>query len=144
MRVLGIDPGPTPGVVLLKCKRGELPHMVQFHGYSMEQLVQLVQGADIVAVERFIVSPGTGRKTRGATPATMAMAHELAEAAKRHGRPLQYAVAGQVKPWATDARLKAWGLYDDTKGKGGHHRDAARHALYAAVKRGALDVLPPK
>jgi hypothetical protein len=40
--------------------------------------------------------------------------------------------AALVKPWATDRRLTAAGLLDPTAGMG-HARDAARHALYAAV-----------
>jgi hypothetical protein len=38
-----------------------------------------------------------------------------------------------VKPWATDTRLAAAGLMEPTTGMR-HARDAARHALFAAVK----------
>jgi hypothetical protein len=38
-----------------------------------------------------------------------------------------------VKPWATDERLAAAGLLDPTKGMR-HARDAARHALFCAVR----------
>jgi hypothetical protein len=42
-----------------------------------------------------------------------------------------------VKPWATDERLEAAGLLDLTKGMR-HARDAARHALFTAVKDGGV------
>jgi hypothetical protein len=38
-----------------------------------------------------------------------------------------------VKPWAVDKRLHAAGLLDMTAGMR-HARDAARHALFCAVK----------
>jgi hypothetical protein len=45
--------------------------------------------------------------------------------------------ASTVKPWATDARLERAGLLDLTAGMR-HARDAARHALFCAVKNCGL------
>ena len=46
---------------------------------------------------------------------------------------LHIRTAGEVKPWATDKRLHTAGLLDLTAGMR-HARDAARHALYSAVR----------
>ena len=45
--------------------------------------------------------------------------------------------AGLVLPWATNHRLAAAGLMAPTVGMP-HARDAARHALYAAVRDGGM------
>lgn len=45
--------------------------------------------------------------------------------------------AAEVKGWATDERLKAAGILDKLQGMR-HAKDAARHALFHAVRSGVL------
>lgn len=139
--VLGLDPGPRPGIVGLTITDGQLVR-VRVAPPEAGPVPGMIAAADLVAVERFMVGPGTARKTRGATGLTMAQAEAWADAARRYGRKLQYLPAGSVKPWATDHKLKVWGLYAVTAGAGGHARDAARHALFYAVRAGALPIYP--
>ena len=91
-----------------------------------------------MAVERFVVAPGTSRRTRGATAPTIACAEWAAELAHRAGVQCVSLPAGTVKPWATNDRLTMWGCTI----KGDHHKDAARHALFAAVRVGILPRRP--
>ena len=148
--VLGLDPGPAPGVVVLELADGKVSGLlvVPAPPENVPELIRTRLGGlvDLVALEKFLVSPGTARRTRGGSELAMSQAVTWKQLAKSQGLPVQYLPAGTVKPWATDTKLKALGLYQPTAVGGGHHRDACRHALYMAARRGLLDlaqVLPP-
>lgn len=132
VRVLGIDPGPTPGLVLLTYDSGRLTDydVVQCSaGVLWTVLPPLAEAADRIAVERFVARGRASAEQRQ----TSAQADSILQL---HPHAVARA-AGQVKPWATDVRLERMG------GKHGgvlkalagmrHARDAARHALYCAV-----------
>ena len=131
----GVDPGPKPGTCLLVIAGRDVASVVT--GMDPQELLT----ADYLAVERYVLQPRSGRQQdKAAQTATLVMAEELASArralrvdAKLVGR-LQYLGPGNVKPWATDRRLERYGVLV----KGGHHRDAVRHALYYAVAAGLL------
>jgi hypothetical protein len=137
--VIGIDPGPTPGIVALQPIQTE-PAVIQCDSTSAVLIIRaLLSRVDtgerlvILAVEGFVIGPRAARsRTQSAGTATRgltgAIQHEFAALAQVQQRP-----AAAVKPWATDARLAAAGLLDRTKGMP-HARDAARHALFAAVR----------
>lgn len=86
-----------------------------------------------LAMERFVVgqrsvglnAPMAAFTTREAVARLRAWSVGLATLVERR--------AADVKPWATDERLDAVGLLEPTKGMR-HARDAARHALFCAVK----------
>ncbi len=132
-RVIGVDPGPTPGIVVLSVEDEQLSD-VGVMQCSAELLYTLVATFNpykeaIVAVERFVV--------RGRANAAQSLTRDqVANLERIH--PLTFVRnASQVKAWATDARLEAAGLLDACKGMR-HARDAARHALFAAVKDAGL------
>jgi hypothetical protein len=150
--VIGIDPGPTPGLVLLRytdhwlerseavqCSHGALLTVLQ--AFLMEDshpdLTALVQ------VERFVVRRGSGKSgqagalTRDLIGAVEREVGYFSRAAFGGGVAVTQQNAGRVKGWATDQRLAAVGLYEMTKGMQ-HARDAARHALFAAVHDGKI------
>ena len=129
--VLGIDPGPDPGLVALRLSHQRVRSIEVL---SWFQLLLAMPDAQLVSLERFVVAPVTVRRTRAGTNETLDMIGEVKALAYQHGVQLLGLPAGTVKPWATDERLKSWGIWV----KGGHHRDAARHALYAAVRTGLL------
>lgn len=139
--VIGIDPGPTPGIVAMEFYQGRINDL-QVIQCTAGALYDVLHGIDaslanVVAVERFVVR---GRANAAQTitrdqVANLSMHHE--------GRIVQRS-ASEVKPWATDRRLQAAVLTRDdtnllliTAGMR-HARDAARHALFAAVKDGGL------
>ena len=139
--VLGIDPGVTTGLCMLAILNRRITSVTR--GADLEPVGALIPWADYVAIERVVLGNATIRRTRGGTVEALTRAEGWAKVARDNGRPLQYMAAGNVKPWASDAQLRAWGLYDVTAGRGGHDRDAARHALYMAVRRGLLPPTPP-
>lgn len=150
-RILGIDPGPVPGFVVLWTGDGRVSsvdviqctHQVAatvFNGLLKDH------GPMIVQVERFVVgrssmrSAGPGEVTRNLIGNFQRLVTEHNAAARTTGYgpvSLLERSASQVKPWATDTRLEAAGLLAVTKGMR-HAKDAARHALFAAVKDGGL------
>jgi hypothetical protein len=144
--VVGVDPGPIPGIVVLRVSRHHRigPSIFQCDagsvGWLVRELLSSAQPWDrrILAIERFVVGP---RAARSSTPKagqlTREMVGALSDLAARDGAEFVDRPAGAVKPWATDKRLTAAGLLDLTKGMP-HARDAARHALYAAVHAGLL------
>jgi len=153
VRVIGVDPGPTPGIVMLRWDledggRMETPIVVQcnfdFAHHVLDRLLGAYAGATIVQCERFVI----GRKSMragAAGEATSTLIGELREVWEENdstpngrlgGRWFERS-ASQIKPWATDGRLAAAGLLLPTTGMR-HARDAARHALFAAVHDGKI------
>ena len=134
-RVVGIDPGPNPGLVVLTIRRRALSRAATF---DLDQLDDVLRDADLVSMERFIIGRGTTRRTRGGTDTTLAMIGDITGRCDRAGVAVVSFPAGMVKPWASNDRLAAWGITL----RGDHHRDAARHALFAAVRAGLLPRRP--
>lgn len=138
--VIGVDPGPTPGVVLLSLTGAAAGvriigrEVVQCSAGALSAVLEALGAADaLVAVERYVVGARSGRSaTAGAGETTRDQVGALIGA-----YPVVLRNAGQVKPWATDARLEAAGLLDLCKGMR-HTRDAARHALFTACKDAGL------
>lgn len=146
--VIGVDPGPTTGVAALHISDGRLfpgPHVVQCDHQTAPLVVQALlrscnNARGVLAIERFVVR---GRAARSANAAAGEITRNLIGVMQAQAptpsldiRVVQRA-AGEVKPWATDARLTAAGLLAPTKGMS-HARDAARHALFAAVRDAGL------
>lgn len=153
VRVIGIDPGPIPGFVLLRFNRTPfgVAQVVQCtHNAAPKIFGALLDAIDdtptLVQIERFVVGRRSGRSsTAAAGEVTRDLIGALREVwsdrdssptGRLGGRWLQRS-ASQVKPWATDLRLEAAGLIEATKGMR-HARDAARHALFAAVHDGGI------
>jgi hypothetical protein len=87
-----------------------------------------------VAVERFVVGRRAARSsTPGAGAITRGMVGVIEAWATDYRCKVNARAAADVKPWAVDKRLHAAGLLDLTAGMR-HARDAARHALFCAVK----------
>lgn len=146
--VVGVDPGPIPGVVALgrvADDRPTTPSVFQTDPHSVLWLVEKALGTSgpavrrILAVERFVLGPRSSRLstsraaalTRDMVGALMLLGDELA------GVTVVQRCAAEVMPWATDKRLAAVGLLEMTKGMQ-HARAAGRHALFAAVRDGRL------
>jgi len=131
--VVGVDPGPAErfGCVLLTTYVDRMPDVVVLPYDALDGWLSVVE---LVALERFVIGHGTVRRTRGGTAATLECIAHVHDVTARAGTRLLELPAGIVKPWATDERLALWGLTI----KGDHHRDATRHALFAAVRTGLL------
>jgi hypothetical protein len=138
--VIGVDPGPTTGILALQV--GKDPVAGQGNPDGAEAIVDALLGtaeADqvLLAVEQFVIGRGSmragryGQQTRDLIGVLQALARSRAKTS------LVLRSAAQVKPWATNVRLQAAGLIRPTKGMT-HARDAGRHALFAAVHTGLM------
>ena len=143
--VLGVDPGPTPGIVRLIIMHNHFLHSADVVQCTAGALVPVLDGlrdvpmsAAALAYEAFVVGHRASRsRTAGAGQATRDMTRDLTEWAARNDIPSHTYRASDVKPWATDERLSRAGLLEPTKGMR-HARDAGRHALFTAVKHYGL------
>lgn len=137
--VIGVDPGPTPGIGVLD-PYGRTEALQTTAGVLLTVVRVLVTNCPVgehggpqalLAAERFVVgnraarssTAQAGQTTRDQVGALEALAAEL-------GIPCRLRTASEVKRWATDARLAAVGLL--LKGMP-HARDAGRHTIFAAV-----------
>ena len=134
-RIIGIDPGPKPGLVVLITYVGRITTVTKL---DLRGLGEQLADAALVGMERFVIGRGTARKTKAGTEKTLTQVAEVRAMCEKMGVRLVQYPAGVVKPWATDDRLRAYGCYVT----GNHHRDAVRHALYAAVRAGYLPRRP--
>lgn len=158
LRVIGVDPGPVPGIVVLDLepfavsegrwidRAAALQCTANTAPYLVEALLLEHGGAALVAVEQFVISGKSGRVSNARdSGVTRDLVGALQQVVSSHHRgPVTGQLgtfvqrsAGQVKPWATDARLAKARLLEPTKGMR-HARDAARHSLFAAVSDGGL------
>lgn len=146
-RIIGIDPGPTPGMVELVYTDRKLidTHVVQCSlGIASAVFLALIAERSTkawdttVQIERFVIGR---RSARSSTASAGAQTRDLVGALQHEAEQLGAACilqnAGTVKPWATDLRLEAAGLLAATRGMA-HARDAGRHALYAACSAAGL------
>lgn len=128
--VLGVDPGPTTGICLLTRDGPPLAYSCcAAAAYGLVcWLIEANEGpARIIAAgEAFVPGGGAGARMAGAA-VTRELISDLDDLMKFHWRS-----AAAVKPWAADRRLEAAGLLNLTM-KMRDARDAARHALFAAV-----------
>lgn len=142
---IGMDPGPTPGLVRLTYAEQRLisVEVVQCTANVWARILALwlpanpLEGRDEIYFqgEKFVVgrsayrSGSPGAQTRDMVGESIQVCSGLAVTTLRS--------ASVTKAWATDKRLTAAGLLDKTKGMT-HARDAARHALYTAVAEGKV------
>lgn len=146
VRVVGVDPGPIPGVAMLVTGAGRTRAAVfQCNADAVLTLLGMLLDSQpaaaltVLAVEQFIVGR---RAARSAAPGAGMVTREMVGAVARLGDALPgihvvRRAAHDVMRWATDERLDAAGLLSVTRGMP-HARAASRHALYAAVRDGNL------
>lgn len=142
--VIGIDPGPTPGIVHLAIRAGGhhldvdviqcSEHTAPLMLWALLDSARFVQGTApaIVAIEKFVVGKASMRSGRAGAVTRDLVGKLIREAQGQPNVNVLQRPAFQVKAWATDTRLEAAGLLEATKGMT-HARDAARHALFCAV-----------
>src|SRR5687767_7464578 len=145
--IIGVDPGKTTGIALLAWHRWtsgnggvwDPPVLLQSSREGVLTVVEALfrrtvdQGSDVaLSVERFVSGPRSGKL---ATPAGATIARELigelTSWAKSANVTVYLRSAAEVKPWASDARLKKVGA--EHRGMP-HALDSARHALFTGVR----------
>jgi hypothetical protein len=145
-RVIGIDPGPTTGIAVLNWRedRPSVEAVIQCNASAAPSLLGFLlrfrRLDTAVVIERFVISRHAkssavdGAVTRDLIGALCEVSRgtEPRPDDEWAPYPVKLRAAGQVKPWATDHRLAMCQLLNPTKAMP-HARDAARHALFAAV-----------
>ena len=156
--VIGVDPGPIPGLAVLAYADGHLAETrtlqcsANFIALLLrEEIVHAkapINGAltedepttVLLSVERYLPSKmGNRMLAAGQNAQTRDMAARLV-AEYAQGWPWLRTVsypAAPVMRWATEDRLRKVGAWEITTGCA-HARSAAKHALYAAVKDGNM------
>jgi hypothetical protein len=146
LRAIGVDPGPVPGLVEVRYLDGELIGVdvmqcsTNWIGLALGALLSAEDGETHVQLEAFVVGNRSARSsTANAGAVTRDVLSKLTFMASEFlpGSAIHVLRATDVKPWATDERLEALGLLEATAGMR-HARDAARHALYCAVRFGGV------
>lgn len=147
---IGIDPGPVPGIVhlwphgggrrklqidVVQCSERAAPAVLW--GLLDSARTCLGQAPALVQIEKFVVGRGSMKSGRAGGVTRDLVGRLRSEAENQPNVTVVVRPAATVKPWATDERLEAAGLLEATKGMR-HARDAARHALFAAVKDGGI------
>lgn len=156
IRVIGVDPGPMPGIVCVDYVNGRPatpPTVAQCSWAIALDVVRLLAVPDgietYVGVERFRMGNKRPSAAGALTADLVGKLLQLCEGLNVNRAPGYQVYAMQrpatdVKTWATDKRLQAAGLWDPTAGMR-HARDGARHMLYTAVHDGlAIDPLSRK
>lgn len=131
--ILGVDPGGTTGVVILNPEPLEVIWHDQLavkedplnEGEWARELKRIVPPVRAIAAERFVISPRTLRNTRQHDALDVLGA--LRYLSIIEGVELILQNASDAKTAFSDEVLKSLGLFDAVKG--GHARDALRHAL---------------
>lgn len=141
---IGMDPGETVGLTRLTYTLDHdliMVDVVQCTSSTaldlLEVLLRVPSGTAVFfQVEKYVRNLKGGGGKAGArtrdmvgSAVTLVQTNQMAWATSRS--------AVDVKAWATDGRLEAAGILPDTKGMG-HARDAARHALFTAVREGKI------
>jgi hypothetical protein len=149
--IIGVDPGPIPGVVLIRPGPPLVLSAFQCDSASVLWLIRALlhrspyASRTILAVERYVVGTRAGRL---ATPQASALTRNIVGAVVAIGTDQEglrgeqsvsvvQRSASEVMTWASDKRLSTVGLYRITA-QMQHARAAARHALFAAVRDGGM------
>lgn len=140
--VIGIDPGPTPGVVALVYSGEKLTDAYaaqvdhRLAATYLDRLIEEFPNVNIyVGMEQFVIGRRSGRSSSAKAGQITRSLIGLLEAQLLDDNEVQLVKlrsASVVKTWATDQRLAKAGLIAATVGMT-HARDAARHALFTAV-----------
>jgi hypothetical protein len=149
IRAIGVDPGPTPGIVridyveqrpvrigVFQCTAADAPMLLA------ALLREPWTGETYVQTERFLVGRSS-MKSKAAGARTRDLVGQLQAAFIVNRMP--HAAVGRfslqnasgAKGWATDERLEPHGLLKLTRGMP-HARDGARHCLYVATHDGRI------
>jgi hypothetical protein len=156
VNVIGLDPGPIPGIVTLhyiqhaprECSSPGGPrwslesvHPYQCGAASAPKLLGLLldeYGDDWAAggIERYVQSNLKPKAAHGGL--TARQEHELTVVAQAHGVHLGCLPAATVKTWASDRRMGKSGVWPGSPAKLVHARSAGQVALYHAVLSGGI------
>ena len=125
--LLSFDPGETTGWAVFRDGRlsrcGQ--HLVTDYSW-FEQMVVAVR-PDVIVCENYVVYANRAKQHVGSEVVTIRYIGAIELIAERHSVGLAFQMAYQAKGFATDRKLKLWGMYQVAHP---HANDAIRHAVY--------------
>jgi hypothetical protein len=141
MLIIGIDPGGTTGVVLIRPATDNIDVFTHMHldGLHATQWVEaeLTSHPDedyVVVVEQFTISPRTLTASRAGSMEALYTVGSVRYVCFRHQTPIILQTPSAAKNAINDEVLKDLDLW--SKVSGPHERDALRHALlYSRTQR---------
>jgi hypothetical protein len=145
LKALAIDPGGTTGIAQYERREGTPVGAVEtFDAWSEgnpfaaidRARLEVMEGLDVMIVERFTITGATARKTRGGSNQAIEIIGTLRWLAHNAGVPFVEQQPAEAKGFCTDSKLKLIGWY--TPGVD-HARDATRHLLLWLVKNGEVN-----
>jgi hypothetical protein len=145
IHVLGADPGPTTGIVVLSWYSLALAKPPYTRAYQvnadaapalLEWILATHTGGDAWTsggIEAYVRGNRSSRtKKADDSGVTIKLVHTLTGIASGHGLDLGARSASTVKTWATDKRMKAAGLEDLIPKKMLDAWSAGQHGLFSA------------
>lgn len=140
MRIIGIDPGETTGIVVITPYEGEIVVADSLHltGWAaadwLAETLRLNRTDTEVVIERFTISQRTLQGTRHGPIETLHMIGALRYVCHRYDVTPFFQTPAQAKSAYSDETLHDLVLWGRVFGP--HERDALRHALLHARTRG--------
>ena len=136
---LGIDPGDTTGIFAARWSGGVLASFLALQcprDEAAAQVTGVINGAAVTCAQ--VEEWRKGRRSvrvHGTNPSLIEREiADLVNLLRDRGIPVRIRPAAEAKAWATDKRLEHAGMIAATARYPRHARDAARHALFTAVK----------
>lgn len=131
MIVLGVDPGKKTGWAAYDLDRLELTGAAEApQDEFVDKIVPWLEaspaGSVTIACERFVITGGTIKKSRGDENWSIEQIGILRQTARRYGHGFKLQNANDAKKFATNDRLRLIGWYVPGRG---HANDALRHVL---------------
>lgn len=129
--VLCLDPGETTGWASFvlgdfsDCGQIDTPEPGDL--YSFIEVIHLELGLDRLLYEEYRVRGNKFKEHVGSEVVTIQHIGAIKTAASVYSIPLAKQSAGMAKGFATDRKLRQWGLYQPNKR---HANDAIRHGVY--------------
>lgn len=134
-QIIGIDPGKMTGVAVYDVDARVFVAQWQgdvetFADWARDYLSQSDPGYSI-AMERFVITQGTVRKSRGQENWSIELIGLTRHLARWHGHSFNLQDAGVAKKMCANDRLREAGWY--VRGRD-HANDATRHAILRMVE----------
>lgn len=140
MRILTIDPGHTTGIAFKDFATSEAPvtympiGLIAAYGHFFSLIAN--EGPDLIVCEKFTITAGTAKKSRGGSNEAIELIGVARYAAWNHGVNFEEQMPSDAKNFCSDVKLRRLSWYVPGPD---HARDALRHLVLAGVRHGVLD-----
>ena len=141
--IMAIDPGKMTGASTLNYTKDspkfymrsyEIP-MDEINGWLLENLEEQALDIDVVVIEDFKITAGTGKL--GSPDWSLRIIGAVEYICAQYGIPVVKQFPSNAKSFSTNEKLKAVDMWH--KGGAGHANDSLRHAMLYMVKHGWRD-----